>query len=468
MADTATKAHKAHAAAQHDPAGSARTFLGEAALPVVRALNGAGAPTLLPAMHQIVNAVRPGLIGPEAALYGYWITWRRSNRSGRPLSMGDTLRLRGRGSATSLHSSAPALLHTLRTRCPRNAAPYLIQARTTYPGRVSELEAKLHLLHPPDEDLEVGEVTIFVEDVGETPTRPRPTNPVYNGTRPTPPYTVVCEAFPREPTWCPALRPATHAPRPWADPRLSPPPLQDQGCPAQRAGHLARASGYPPAPPRRHDPWGPGAGPGGHPHPRLRGSARVRPPLPVSEARDGLHAFLQTQEVTPVMGVDLVRLPPAAPDYPPGPRALSPTPDWEVWRDVWAALLARLPPQCRWMTIKPLPAWNQHHRQPPPPLPPSPPRSTTRHCPRHATDAQRGSGTDTPTTTSAYQGNSDVELQWLPPAGRPPPQPVPLPHYRLTGILGGDSRGARGAGAGGGRGASRAAGRAAPCGPRQP
>ena len=66
-------AHKAHAAARHDPAGSARNFLGEAALPAVRTLNAAGARTLLPAMHQIVNAVRPGLIGPKAALYGYWM-----------------------------------------------------------------------------------------------------------------------------------------------------------------------------------------------------------------------------------------------------------------------------------------------------------------------------------------------------------------------------------------------------------
>ena len=70
MADAVTEAHKAHAAAQHDPAGSTRTFLGEAALPAVRTLDGAGTPTPLPVMHQIVNALRPGLIGPEAALYG--------------------------------------------------------------------------------------------------------------------------------------------------------------------------------------------------------------------------------------------------------------------------------------------------------------------------------------------------------------------------------------------------------------
>ena len=132
-----TDAHRVHAAAQHDPAGSARTFLSEGALPAVRTLSGAGAPTLFPAMHRIVNAVRPGLISPEAALYGHWMEWRTSNRSGRPLSMGDTLRLTGAVSATCLHSSAPALLHALRMSCPGDAASYLNQTRATYPGGVS-------------------------------------------------------------------------------------------------------------------------------------------------------------------------------------------------------------------------------------------------------------------------------------------------------------------------------------------
>ena len=68
MADAVTEACEAHAAAQQDPAGSARAFLSEDALPAIRALNGAGAPTLLPAMHRIVNAVQQGLISPEAAL----------------------------------------------------------------------------------------------------------------------------------------------------------------------------------------------------------------------------------------------------------------------------------------------------------------------------------------------------------------------------------------------------------------
>ena len=123
----------------------------------------------------------------------------------------------------SLRSSAPVLLHALRTRYPGDTAPYLNEARATYPGVVSELDAALHLLHPPDEDLEVGKITVFVEAAKEAPARPRPTNPVYDGTRPTPPYAIVCEAFPRELTWCPALPPATHAPRGWANQDLSPP-----------------------------------------------------------------------------------------------------------------------------------------------------------------------------------------------------------------------------------------------------
>ena len=52
--------------------------------------------------------------------------------------MGDTLRLTGAGSAMALHSSAPALLRALRTRCPGDAAPNLNQARVTYRGQVSE------------------------------------------------------------------------------------------------------------------------------------------------------------------------------------------------------------------------------------------------------------------------------------------------------------------------------------------
>ena len=57
--------------------------------------------------------------------------WHESNRSGRPLLMGDTLQLMGAGSAMFFRSSAPALLHALRMRYPGDAAPYLNQTRAT-------------------------------------------------------------------------------------------------------------------------------------------------------------------------------------------------------------------------------------------------------------------------------------------------------------------------------------------------
>ena len=107
VADAVTEAHQAFATARRDPAGSARAFLSGAALPAVRALNGAGAPALLPAMHLIMNAVQPVFISPEAALYGPWMEWRESNRSGRPLSMGDTRQLTGVGGLPCPSAAAP-------------------------------------------------------------------------------------------------------------------------------------------------------------------------------------------------------------------------------------------------------------------------------------------------------------------------------------------------------------------------
>ena len=372
VADAVAEAHEAHAAARCDLTGSAIAFLNETALPAVRALNAAGAPTLLPAMHRIVNAVQQGLISPEAALDGHWMEWRESNWSGRPLSMGDTLRLTGAGSAMSLRSSAPALLHALRTRYPGDAATYLNQTRATYPGGVSELDAALLLLHPPDEDLKVGEIMVFVEGADEASARSQPTNPVYDGTRPTPPYAIVCEAFPREPTWCPALLPATHAPRGWANPDLSPPLSRTRGahhrgqvlwqeCPGTPLLILVVAT--------RGDP---GRVLGITPTHLYGAAPAPRPPLPAPAARDGVHTFLRTQEVTVVTGVHLVRFPLTLLDDPRGPRALGPAPDWELWRDAWAAWLPRLPSQCRWMVAGPRPCGADATAGPPPP-PPLPP-----------------------------------------------------------------------------------------------
>ena len=212
---------------------------------------------------------------------------------------------------------------------------------------MSELDAALDLLHPPEEDLELGEITVFVEGADDAPARPRPTNPVYDGTRPGPPYAIVCKAFHREPTLCPALPPAAHAPRGWANPDLSTPLSRTRG--AHHRGQVLWQER--PGTPllllvvaTRGDPERVlGITPT-----HLYGAAPVpRPPLPAPAAQDGVHTFLGTQEVTAVTVVHLVRLPPAPPDDPRGPRALSPAPNWELWRGAWAACLPCLPFQCR-------------------------------------------------------------------------------------------------------------------------
>ena len=186
-------------------------------------------------------------------------------------------------------------------------------------------------------------------------------------------YAVRCKAFPREPTWSPALSPATHAPRGWASPNLSPPLSRTRG--AHHRGQVLWQE-HPGTPllllvvTTRGEPERVlGVTPT-----HLYGAAPVpRPPLPAPAARDGVHTFLRTQEVTAITGVHLVRLPSAPPDDPQGPRALSPAPDWELWRDVWAAWLTQLPPQCRWMANGPRPHGVNATAAPPspPPLPPA-------------------------------------------------------------------------------------------------
>ena len=183
---------------------------------------------------------------------------------------------------------------------------------------------------------------IFVEGAGNTPTRPRRHHTKPPIRRRVPEVPQRAHLVPRPAAGhSGALRLGRPAP--------APPPLQDQGCPPQSAGPLARTPGCPPAPRRRHDPRGPREGPWGQHHPALRARARARPPLPALEARDGPHTFLRTKHVTAVTGVHLVCLPPATPEDPRGPRALSPTEDWELWRGELDEWLARLPPECRLM-----------------------------------------------------------------------------------------------------------------------
>ena len=119
-----------------------------------------------------------------------------------------------------------------------------------------------------------------------------------------------------------------------------------------------------------------------------------------------MHSFLQTQEVTGVTGVYLVQVPLAPPENPWGPKALSPTPDWELWRGEWTEWLTRLPPQCQGMAADALRPRTIMTTSPPHPCP----HSTTLHCPWHTRKALGGSGSGTPAVTHACQDNSDVRL----------------------------------------------------------
>ena len=376
VADGVTEGHEAHAAARRELAGSARAFLSETALLAVRALNGAGAPALLLAMHRIVNAVQPGLISPGAALYGHWMEWRESDWSGRPLSMRDTLQLTKAGSAMSLRSSVPALLHALRTRCPGDTAPYLNQARrsTFYSPRTrtptwakSQCSWKVRTRRPPAP----GRPTRYTTAPGRPPR--------------TPSY---ARRSPGSPPGAPPSR--QRRTRPAAGPtRTGPPPLSTTRGAHHRGqvlwqerpgtslllllvatrGDPERVLGITPT--------------------HLYGAAPVpRPPLPAPAVRDGVHTFLRTQGVTAVTAVHPVRLPPAPPDDPRGPRALSPAPDWELWRDAWAARLPRLPPHCRWMATSPRPYGAEAAASPPPP-PPIPPRGALHSTARGTTQVHR-------------------------------------------------------------------------------
>ena len=96
------------------------------------------------------------------------------------------------------------------------------------------------------------------------------------------------------------------------------------------------------------------------------------PPLPAPEARDGVHAFLRTQEITALAKVCLARLRLAPPDDPRGPRALSPSPDRELWRSGGAGwLTASRPSAGGW------PPTPDHPEPSPPPAPPPPPQDST-------------------------------------------------------------------------------------------
>ena len=213
-----------------------------------------------------------------------------------------------------------------------DAASYLNQARATYRGGVSELDAALHLLHSPEEDLEVGEVRILMEGAGETPTHPRPTNPVYDGTRPTPPVRRRVRDIPRGAQL--VSRPPNGHKRALrlGQPVPVAPPPQDQGCPPQRASPLARAPRASPCSSSSSRPAGTWSGSWGHPHPPLRGSARVPPPRPGAQGAGGVAHLTANTGGHRRYGGPPCAVPPGIARRPPGAPNPVLNPDWELWR----------------------------------------------------------------------------------------------------------------------------------------
>ena len=204
-----------------------------------------------------------------------------------------------------------------------DSAPQLIQARATYRGGLSELDAALHLLYPPDKDMEVGEVRIFMEGAGRHPPPPPPADQLVvrrNDGNPS-----ICRrvrGIPPEANLVPCP-PASHPRVSQLGPPTPVPPPLSRTRSAHQTGQALRQErpGSPlhlPAVATDGDPEpAPGAKPT-HPY----GAAPVPcPALPAAEARDGVHTFLQNDEVTAVRGVHLVRPPPATRNVPRGPRA---------------------------------------------------------------------------------------------------------------------------------------------------
>ena len=229
MANAVTEANQPQAAAQHDTAGSARTLLGEAALLAVRALNGAGAPTLLPAMQTIMNAIPVG-----------------AHRSqGSPLRVLDGVAHVQPVVPAPVHGGRPAadgrgVGHVPAEQRPSPAArpeDTLHQER----GAIPEPSAG----HVPGRSVRTGRGTPPSTSIGRGPPAPAQQTRRTTAPRRPPPPTPLCAR--RSPESPPGV-PSTHRPhdRPAAGPaRACPPPCRGQGVPTtegRSSGKSARAA----------------------------------------------------------------------------------------------------------------------------------------------------------------------------------------------------------------------------------
>ena len=151
---------------------------------------------------------------------------------------------------------------------------------------------------------------------------PAPARPTCCTTAPgRPPRTPSCA---RRSPGSPPGAPPSHQRRtyPAAGPaRTCPPPSPGPWVPTTGGRSSGNSSRAPPCSSSSSRPAGTQSGSwGSPPNTCTRQRPCPAPPLSAPAARDGVHTFLRTQEVTTVTGVHLVQLPLAPPDDPRGPR----------------------------------------------------------------------------------------------------------------------------------------------------
>ena len=373
VADAVAEAHEAHAAARHDLTGSVRAFLNETALPAVRALNGAGAPTLLPAMHQMVNTVQPGFISPEAALYGRWMEWRESNRSGRPLSSGGYPAADGSGVRHVPPQQRPSPAARPQDALPRGRGPVPEPGAGHIPGGSVRAGCGAPLSTPTGRGPGGGR-DHGVRGRRGRGARPPPTDqPGVRRHQAYPPVRHRMRGVPQGAHLVPRP-PSRRRTRPAAGPtQTCPTPSPGPGVPTTGGRSSGKSALAPPCSSWSSRPAGTRSGSWGSPPPTSMGQ-HPYPAPPSRRPRRGTEytPSCEHRRSPPLPGFNLVRLPPTPPDDPRGPRALGPAPDSGLWLDAWGAWLPGLPSQCRWMAAGPRPCGADATAGPPPP-PPLPP-----------------------------------------------------------------------------------------------
>ena len=349
VADAVTEAHAAQAAALHDPAGTGRTFVSEAALPAVCALNGMGAPALLPAMHQIVIAVQPGLKGPQGSPLRVLDGVAHVPPMGPAPVNGGHAAADGRRVGRVPPQQRPGPAARPEDTAPHGRSPVNEPGAGHVPRRSVRTGRGAPALTSAGRGLRSGRSQGILGRCRRDAHPPPPDEPGIGRHQADPPGTLSCARCFAEsppgvpPSHRPLTRPAARPTRPW-------PPLLSRTRGAHHKGHVhwQERPGNPLLllvfTPRGS--WGspPSTSTGQRPCPvppsqRPRRGTGCRPSCEYRRHRR--------------YGGPPCAAPPGIIRLPPGAQGPEPHPGRELWRGEWATWLTRLLRQCRWMAAVP-------------------------------------------------------------------------------------------------------------------